>query len=235
MGDGQPFWRHWIRGARVFRGVGAAVLGATLAAGGATVLVIAGIDGLAQHFLSQKFDPNGFVVLGVIAALVLLLAPAILSSRNDERSLFPAWRAGPPVSPPRPVAIEVADGLSFLDGVLCEEVRPELDGRWILLGTYGDAIVVPRFPYQLKFSGLLNVETTKAFLDPLPARIRFDERVVALTKLVSKAKIGSWTIQLIQRVVDVTEPGTLHVEIGIDGETWTEVMRKPVRGAPDET
>ena len=62
----------------------------------------------------------------------------------------------------------------------------------------------------------------------MPARIRFDEQVVALTKLVPKAKIGSWTIQLVQRVVDVTEPGTLHVEIGIDGETWTEVMRKPV-------
>jgi hypothetical protein len=90
------------------------------------------------------------------------------------------------------------------------------------------------FRIRSTVSGLLNVETTKAFVEPLFARFRLDERVVSLTRITTKGEIGSWTITLIPRVIDVEDPATLHIEIGIDGEVWTEVMRKPVIGVPDE-
>jgi len=236
MGDGPGFWRHWWRGARAIWSFGTVIALTPVLIFGILAITFKGYEWTADQLHLPHlppFDPNIWFVVAVVAVSSVLLAPAMLSSSNDNKTIFPAWRAGPPASPPRPVAIEVADGFSFLDGVLCEQVRPELGGRWVLLGTYGHAILVPRYPYQVTISGLLNVETTKAFLDPLPARIRLDEQVISLTRLVTDGEVKSWTIELIPRVVDVTGPATFHIDVSIDGETWTEVMRKPVY-APDE-
>jgi hypothetical protein len=233
MGEGPGFWRHWRRGAWAFWRSGTVLFMIPLAVAFLGGLAFKGYEWVAGHFHLPLLEPNGWLIVAAIAAGTVLFAPAALSNYNDNKTIFPAWRAGPPASPPRPVAIEVADGFSFLDGVLCEQVRPELGGRWVLLGTYGNAILVPRYPYKVTISGLLNVETTKAFLDPLPARIRLDEQVISLTKLVTDGEVKSWTIELIPRVVDVTGPATFHIDVSIDGETWTEVMRKPVY-APDE-
>lgn len=233
MGEEPGFWRHWWRGAKAFWHAGAAIVAAAVGTMALGLLAAAGYSWAARNFHLPPFEPNLLVAAVVLVASIVLFAPNILSTDNEKKNIFPAWRAKPPASPPRPVAIEVADGFSFLDGVLCEEVRREVSGRWMLLGAYGDAIMVPDFPCQLKLGGLLNVETTKAFLEPLPVRIRLDDQVVASLRLETKGETGSWTIELTPRVVDVAEPGTLHIDIGIDGEAWTEVMRKPLRW--DET
>jgi hypothetical protein len=229
MGEGPGYWRHWRRGAWAFWRFGILLFATPLVVAFLGGLAFKGYECVAGQFHLPQFEPNVWVVAAAVIAATVLLAPAGLSNDNDNKNIFPAWRAKPPAAPPRPVAIEVADGFSFLDGVLCEETRREASGRWILLGAYGDAIMVPDFPCQLKLSGLLNVETTKAFLEPLPVRVRFDDQVVSSLRLETKGETGSWTIELTPRVVNVAEPGTLHIDIGIDGETWTEVMRKPVR------
>lgn len=109
----------------------------------------------------------------------------------------------------------------LLYSVLCDEVRREDNGKWILLGLF-EQIAAPRFPWQHPMMCIMNKWCNgQGQFSQQTRLVDSDDRILSECEPVplDLANLNSWqiTVQMFQNVV-FPAPGPVWVEVLLDGE-----------------
>lgn len=110
---------------------------------------------------------------------------------------------------------------------VCEEVRQEMNGKFILLGVYTNSILVNQFPAQFPLSVWTLLEAEETGSAAISLRLRMEEAALTLLEVKGSLEVQeleNWTPFAFGGVVNVSNPGKLHVELKVDDAPW-ETLR----------
>lgn len=117
--------------------------------------------------------------------------------------------------------------------VLCDEIRQEANGKYIILGVYSAGIAVQQLPAQLGLSLYLILQFPKEGQHKLyikAAHANHQANIeVGIDILTTKYPMAIPTPQL---PMTFTEPGELIVSVGLDADSMIEVARFDVVANP---
>jgi len=118
--------------------------------------------------------------------------------------------------------------------ILCDDIRQEMNGKYIFIGVYSGDVLVPHFPMTMAFS---------AYVDFIPAKfgeqnihIRLVGADGPMSGLEGKIGIvdGAKTVGMATPPLPVliAKPSDVILEISFDNRKWTQAVKKAVRLAP---
>jgi hypothetical protein len=120
--------------------------------------------------------------------------------------------------------------VKVLFGIVCDEVRREDNGKLLLIGVYGDSIIVPALPASLVLSLALWVEGGRASEIPVEFRVMLDE--IELRKGKGHIKLASarpnWIAVPPFPIEPISKEGTLYFQVSVGGEGWDTVASLPL-------
>jgi len=123
--------------------------------------------------------------------------------------------------------------LSIKAGIICEDVRKEENGKFIIIGAFATDIVVQSFPTSLLLTFLLIGEAAEPFDGMIEFRIWYDnvERVQGRGGL--KGQVAGGVLLPIPNILleNLASPGTIKFEIKVAGDNWNTVCSIPLRAA----
>jgi hypothetical protein len=114
--------------------------------------------------------------------------------------------------------------------LICDEVLQEANGKQIIIGVYGDEIIVPSIPYQIPISVWFEFIPKNTGKQSVFVKFTYDKKTIATIRLdVDVNKIGSFNIS--------TPPiplfGMSEAEVIVEGSTnekrWKVLKRKNIR------
>lgn len=120
----------------------------------------------------------------------------------------------------------IIDGVDITTAVLCEEVRPELNGKWTLLGVFPGDMAVPETPANVRLGLYLEAHVTKPYTGPLNIRFRLNDKEIMVAQGKLESQQGFVALPLGSVIVGFPEPGTIFVDLSADSKNWIEVLSK---------
>jgi hypothetical protein len=124
------------------------------------------------------------------------------------------------------MTVEIGDGIEYVTGLICEDVRAELYSKWTLLGVFSGNIAAAQLPAQIRIGLFLEINVAKDYRGPLFTRICLKEKELVNIKGELDAQRGPVAIAIGSFLVQVPETGILSVQMGLDGKNWKEVLSK---------
>jgi hypothetical protein len=116
--------------------------------------------------------------------------------------------------------------------VLCDEVRQEVNGKYILIGTYNGIVVVADFPAQLQVSWWIQIfpkETGKFDLDI--QLIKDGKDTIIKADLGYEVHAKDWAAMVLPKIpVPIHGPGKMQLQMKLKSEAkWSIVQTFEVR------
>lgn len=110
----------------------------------------------------------------------------------------------------------------------CDDIRQEANGKWILIGCYGESMVVPQFPFSGRLSCLVTMEAEAA-----PHRIEVEFRLasggrIGTLEMELEAIPGPYTrfqLPIPPASLTFSSPDTIMLYLGVNGEPVRELGR----------
>src|SRR5580704_8644394 len=114
------------------------------------------------------------------------------------------------------MAVEVHDGITIINGLICEEVRPEPNGKWALLGVFSGDIVVPEVPAFVRMAVYFEAQLTKPYEGKMLVRFRLDDAqsLLVVGSVVATA-VGPMNFPVPAVMVPFQQAGIIHIDMGI--------------------
>ena len=121
--------------------------------------------------------------------------------------------------------------IKFLPGVVCEDIRQEANGKFVLIGTYASEILVPQFPANLNLAFWLPTEAISV------GKVKVEIRVVGANEAVLNRAQAEGDMRFLGRGAFPIPPATMQIQtasnvelqIKEEGAEWETVVRIPVK------
>lgn len=115
--------------------------------------------------------------------------------------------------------------------IVCDEVRREDNGKILLIGVYGTAIFVKKFPVTLALALMLGVDADEPVNTDIHFRATLGGQVIKTGRgHLEIPDIGLNNLLAIPKMpLPLKEEGTLAFELSVDGEKWDSLIALPVR------
>ncbi|MBD8665312.1 hypothetical protein IFT59_18895 [Rhizobium sp. CFBP 8752] len=123
---------------------------------------------------------------------------------------------------------------------VCDNIRVEDNGKFILIGVYTNAILFPQLPAQFNFNIWVLLEAEQlgksnfAFRGRMPD---FDVDLFEITGEINAVDLNQWTPMAFGAPVLIGQPGKVAIEVKFDGGEWEllrtmNIARGPVPSLP---
>ncbi|MGB3583235.1 MAG: hypothetical protein WBA40_19295 [Roseiarcus sp.] len=114
--------------------------------------------------------------------------------------------------------------------IICDDIRQEMNGKQILIGVYGNAIIVPSMPFSIPLSVWMEYNPTKTGPDAVYVKLSYTTGFSVSVKAdLQVNEIGPMGLGIPPIMVSGASDGTLTIELSGDGREWREIKRKDVR------
>jgi hypothetical protein len=124
------------------------------------------------------------------------------------------------------MTVEIGDGIEYVTGLICEDVRAEVDLKWTLLGVFSGNIAVAQMPANVRLGLFLEIIATKSYQGPLFTRICINDKELVNIKGELDLKGGPIALPIGSLLVPIPETGKLSIQMGLDGKNWKGVLSK---------
>ena len=118
------------------------------------------------------------------------------------------------------------DGVEIQNALLCEDLRPEQNGKWTILGAFSGDIVVPSLPTNIKLTAYIEIFLNKKYRGNIHFRMLLDGAECMKISGKMEGNLGYSAIPLPQFIVGIPKPGSLVAEISTDGQNWLEIIKR---------
>jgi hypothetical protein len=130
-------------------------------------------------------------------------------------------------------AVKINDNLAINFTIYCEDVRPELNGKWSILGVFSAELLVAEFPANLKLAFYFEAQVAAGYKTKLHTRIRLDDTQVAIVSGDLKSdRSGITAIPIPAMILPFPKAGFISIDFSTDEINWTEVASKEMRLEP---
>jgi len=118
-------------------------------------------------------------------------------------------------------------------GILCEDIRREDNGKLILIGVFGDAILVKEFPALLTLANAVWFDLSTPFDGPLWSQVLLDDAQIAAAKAMAVIEAGRPVMAIQPIPLRVPKEGVLSFQLKFseDGD-WQTTTTVPIRLNP---
>lgn len=118
-------------------------------------------------------------------------------------------------------------------GIICDDIRREDNGKLMILGVYGGAIIVPKIPLALGLASLLCLEATAPTKMHIKIRYALDGKVLAQGEgEYTIESVGAALMALPKLPVPIPKEGALALEAQFLELDWQTARSIPVRKRP---
>ncbi len=126
-------------------------------------------------------------------------------------------------------------GISLKWMIFCEDVRREINGKYILIGVYTDNLTTPSFPSDLEIGFFAHGSFDEAAKEvPFRFRILLEPGALVVFSMGATAVkarsegANAFNFDISRIGIQVQRPGDLVLEFSQHGNQWQEVGRLPV-------
>lgn len=118
-----------------------------------------------------------------------------------------------------------------LNVLLCDDIRQEANGKYIVIGIYSGDVLVPEFPTQLVFATYIEFVPERAGEQQFHFRlVGPDGPMAGVQGKFGVAEAGPHVALPIPGLpVSIKQPCDMLVQVSFDGQNWTTALKKPVR------
>jgi hypothetical protein len=114
--------------------------------------------------------------------------------------------------------------------VICDDIRQETNGKQILIGVYGSAILVPAMPFSIPLCTWIEYTTRNIGIETVHVKLSYTTGFSASVRVdIQVHEIGTLGLAMPPLPVSGSTDGELVVEISRDGTAWREIKRKAIR------
>ncbi|PDS34834.1 hypothetical protein CO665_28165 [Rhizobium anhuiense] len=119
---------------------------------------------------------------------------------------------------------------------VCDQVRQEINGKFILIGVYTNGIILPQIPTTFSLGVWLLLESERLGDVQFKFRVRMPDQDVELFSIegeVNVIELEDWTPIGFGTNILVGQPGRLTIDAMLQDETeWTTLRTLLIRQAP---
>lgn len=111
---------------------------------------------------------------------------------------------------------------------VCDQVRQEINGKFLLIGVYTNGIVLPQIPTTFPLGVWLLLECDRLGIIKFKFRARMPEHNVELLYIEGEADIvdvENWTPIAFGSNVVISQPGSLTIEAMLNEEEEWQTLR----------
>lgn len=119
--------------------------------------------------------------------------------------------------------------------IICDDVRREDNGKFILIGVYGSSILLPHFPASLTLCALIALDVLEPGEFSFEMRIKFGRRLLLHGQAeveVDKPGLSLLPARRLQ-LRDLPSPGELILQAKRNQERWVTALSIPIDLKPD--
>ena len=123
-------------------------------------------------------------------------------------------------------------GFTIKNAIICDDIRKEDSGKYILIGVYGENITVSRFPFSSTFAFWISVMTHREGEILCQWKMTHDklgDLSITDGKITIKKIEAESPIPLRQVPVQVHEAGVLSLKVRESEGRWRTVKSIPIR------
>jgi hypothetical protein len=114
--------------------------------------------------------------------------------------------------------------------VICDDVRQEVNGKQIIIGVYGNRIVVSSMPFGIPISIWMEFDAKKLGKNSFQVKISYSTGFETVIRVdLDIYEIGSIGIATPPILVSGAADGQLTVEVSNDGKKWKVIKRKAIQ------
>jgi hypothetical protein len=121
------------------------------------------------------------------------------------------------------------------NAIICDYIRQENTGKFILIGVYGEALVIHTYPATFFISLYLEIENVS------PGPLRVGLRILVGETEATKASLeldiirpGAIQLPVPPAGIAVSGPSRLHFQLSIEDSPYEEFLARDVRLPTDE-
>ena len=122
------------------------------------------------------------------------------------------------------------DGTEIITAILCDDIRIEDNGKFMLLGVYSGGIIVPQMPIKLSYC--LYLEAIPTDTEPKEYSVKVDgpDGLALQIKAKFSAKESGKIVSLHPPPfgIEVSKPGDIEASISTDEENWFPLFSKSI-------
>jgi len=114
--------------------------------------------------------------------------------------------------------------------VICDDIRQETNGKQILIGVYGNVILVPSMPFSIALCVWIEYSPKEVGVETVHMKMTYTTGFSASLRAEMQVS-GLETFGLAMPPVPVSgaADGELLIELSRDGVIWHEIKRKNIR------
>jgi hypothetical protein len=109
--------------------------------------------------------------------------------------------------------------------IVCDDVRREDNGKLILIGVYGENIVLPQIPAPMVLCVVLFIETKEEFRTQGTFRARMEDQILAEAPINLDYKKGKGIVSYSGIPVAIQKAGNLTFELEVQGEGKARILK----------
>src|SRR5262245_6739230 len=122
--------------------------------------------------------------------------------------------------------IDIGHGVTIELALVCEDLRPEPNGKWTILGAFSGDIVVSQVPASIKIALYLSVKVSTAYKGEIFIRYRLDDTILAILKGKLDTVPNYLALPIEGIILNFETIGRVYFEASFDDENWTILAEK---------
>ena len=126
--------------------------------------------------------------------------------------------------------------LKFNNALIVDDIRIEINGKWILIGYYTGDIIIPNFPAPFVFQLTVEIEGLNKGVHEIAMRATAGDAISEFSGSLEIAEESKAIIPSPKLAIVFSEPSVLRVECSADGSEPVVIVEKNVlqgNGLPD--
>lgn len=137
---------------------------------------------------------------------------------------------GPSIRPQNIRSSKMPDEIISSSVVICDDIRQETNGKQILIGVYGNAVIVPSMPFSIPLCAWIEYQTREIGVDTVHVRLSYTTGFSVSVRIdIQIHEAGTLGLAIPPVLVSGAADGELVIELSRNGATWREIKRKPIR------